>query len=148
MEAETKAEVLGAFSRITHTGDDAFGYTVKLWKQGDRIFGRFLVYTGAPADPPAGLLEDVKFDPRTKRLSFTTRLSTGLVYSQEHRGVPSRDRFKFDGVLTRRQLVGTLTHIDELFPDRKPTSRRIRLRWSASATEVMSATFPLFVLMF
>lgn len=136
--AKSQVRVLGAFSRITHARGDAFGYTVKLWKEGDRIFGKFLVYTGPPADPPTGILEDVEFNPRTKQLSFTTRLSTGLVYSQEYRGVPSRDRFKFKGVLTRRQLVGTLTHIDELFPDRPPTSKRIRLRWSAFATELMS----------
>ena len=135
--AKRKVEVLGAFSRITHTREDAFGYTVLLWKEGDRVFGQFLVYTGAPADPPTGILEDVKYDPRTRRLSFTTRVSTGLVYSQEYRGVPSRDRFKFEGVLTRRQLAGNLTHTDDLFPDRSPASKRIRLRWSTFATKIM-----------
>jgi hypothetical protein len=136
--AVSKVEVLGAFSRVTHTGDDAFGYTVQLWKEGDRIFGLFLVYTGAPADPPTGILEDVKFDPRTRQLSFSTRVTTGLVYSQKYRGVPSRDRFKFVGVLTRRQLTGTLSHIDDLFPEERSTSKRIRLRWSAFSTEIMT----------
>ena len=110
---------------------------MRLWKEGDQIFGLFLVYTGAPYDPPTGILEDVKFDPRTGRLSFFTRASTGLTYSQEHRGVPARDRFKFEGVLTRRQLRGNLSHTNELFPDKPATSKRIRLRWSAFQTDVM-----------
>ena len=135
----SKVEVLGAFSGVKHIGDDAFGYTVQLWKEGDRISGLFLVYTGAPYDPPTGVLEDVKYNPRTKRLSFTTRLSTGLVYSQEYRGVPSQDRFKFEGVLTRRRLIGTLTRTDDLFPERRPTNKRIRLRWSAFLTDIMPA---------
>ena len=135
--AQSKIEVLGAFSGVRHSHDDAFGYVVQLWKEGDRIFGLFLVYTGMPADPPTGILEDVKFDPRTKRLSFSTRVSTGLVYSQKYRGVPARDRYKFEGVLTRRQLSGNLTHADELFPEQQPTSKRIKLRWSAFMTEIM-----------
>lgn len=135
--AQGKIEVLGAFSGVKHAHGDAFGYAVRLWKEGDQIFGLFLVYTGAPYDPPTGILEDVKFDPRTGRLSFFTRASTGLTYSQEHRGVPARDRFKFEGVLTRRQLRGNLSHTNELFPDKPATSKRIRLRWSAFQTDVM-----------
>jgi hypothetical protein len=135
--AASKVKVLGAFSGVKHIGDDAFGYTVQLWQEGDRIFGLLLVYTGAFSDPPTGILEDVKFDPRTRRFSFTTRASTGLVYSQKYRGVPARDRFKFEGVLTRRQLTGILSHTDDLSPEERPTSKRIRLRWSAFMTEVM-----------
>ena len=135
--AQSKVKVLGAFSGVKHTHDDAFGYMVKLWKEGDQIFGLFLVYTGAPADPPTGILEDVKFDLRTRKLAFSTRVSTGLVSSQEHRRVPARDRFKFEGVLTRRQLSGNLSHTNELFPERPATSKRIRLRWSAFQTDVM-----------
>lgn len=134
---QSRVRVLGAFSGVKHTHDDAFGYVVKLWKEGDQIFGLFLVYTGAPYDPPTGILEDVKFDPRTGRLSFSARVSTGLTYSQEYRGVPARDRFKFAGVLTRRQLRGNLSHTNELFPERPATAKRIRLRWSAFQTDVM-----------
>ena len=137
VNAVSKVEVLGAFSNVRHTGDDAFGFMVKLWKEGNRVFGLFSVYTGAPADPPTGILEDVRFDSRTRRLSFTTRASTGLVYSQEYRGVPSRDRYKFEGVLTRRQLTGNLSHTNDLFPERRSESKRLRLRWSAFMTDVM-----------
>src|SRR5687767_13925361 len=70
------------------------------------------------------------------------RLSTGLVSSQEHHRVPARDRFKFEGELTRRQLVGNLSHTNDLFPARRATSKRIRLRWSAWLTDVMLPTPP------
>ena len=135
--AASKVKVLGTFSGVRRSGDDAFGYAVQLWKEGDRIFGLLLVYTGAPADPPTGILEDIKFDPRTRRLSFTTRVTTGLVYSQKYRGVPSRDRFSFAGVLGRRQLTGNLSHTDDLSPEERPTAKRIKLRWSAFMTEIM-----------
>lgn len=138
VKAPSKVEVLGSFSSINHDPpEDAFGYALKLWKDGDQIFGLLVVYTGPPADPPTGILEDVKFDSRTRHLSFSARLSTGLLYAREYRGVPSRDRFKFEGVLTRRQVTGTLSRSDDLLPDTRPTTKRIRLRWSSLLTEVM-----------
>jgi len=78
--AANEVKVLGSFARITHTEEDAFGYAVELWKEGDRIFGLLMVYVGPPADPPTGVLEDVKFDPRTRHLAFMARLTTGLLY--------------------------------------------------------------------
>ena len=137
VRAAGKVDVLGAFSHITHAEGDAFGYTVELWKEGDQIFGLLLAYVGPPADPPTGILEDVKFDPKTRRLSFTARMTTGLLYSREYAGVPSHDRFSFKGVLTRKRLVGVLRQSDDLSPSFQPTSKRITLRWSAFSTELM-----------
>src|SRR5262245_24670379 len=71
VSAENKVRVVGDFSRIALTREDAFGYALQLWQQGDQLFGLLNVYTGAPSDPPAGLLEDVRFDPRTRKLSFS-----------------------------------------------------------------------------
>jgi hypothetical protein len=137
IKAAGTVEVIGGFSSITHAEGDAFGYAIELWKDGDQIFGLLLVYVGPPADPPTGILEDVKFDPKTKRLSFTTRMTTGLLYSRDYAGVPSQDRFKFEGVLTRRHVIGVLRQSDDLAPEFRPTSKRIRLRRSALFTELM-----------
>ena len=136
--AENTVKVLGAFSSVRHTGDDAFGYALELWQEGNHVFGLLMVYTGAPSDPPTGLLEDVKFDPRTRQLSFSARLSTGLVSGRGYSRAPARDRFTFKGVLTRREVNGVLQRSNELFPNDRPTSARIRLRWSASSTELMT----------
>jgi hypothetical protein len=135
-KTKSRVEVLGNFSSITHTPEDAFGYALDLWKEGDQVFGLLLVYTGAPADPPTGILENVKFDPRTRQFSFSARLSTGWLYAPGSY-TPSRDRFTFTGVLGRRQVIGTLKLSDDLFPNIAPTSKRIRLRWSRFFTEPM-----------
>ncbi len=136
-KATNAVEVVGRFLNVKHAGDDAFGYSLRLWKQGDQIFGLLSVYTGAPADPPVGILEDVKFDPRTRSFSFSARLSTGLVYGRGYSGAPSRDRFTFSGVLGRREVSGVLKRSDELFPDDRPESKRIRLSYSEELTQVM-----------
>lgn len=130
-------KVLGDFSSIKHAGDDAFGYSLKLWKEGNQIFGLFSVYTGAPADPAAGILEDVKFDSHTRQLSFSARLSTGVVNGRGNSGVASRDRFTFRGVLRKKEVTGLLTRSDQLFSDDRPKSKRIRLRQSEFLTELM-----------
>lgn len=138
-QAANKIRVLGNFSNVKHVGaDDAFGYSLQLWKEGDRIFGLFAVYTGAPADPPVGILKDVQFDPHTRRLSFSARLSTGVMYTGPDSSVASRDRFSFRGVLTAREVTGILMQADELVPQNRPTSRRIRLRWSSFLTQVLT----------
>lgn len=133
----TRVEVLGNFSRLKHGNGHAYGYVLQLWQEGSQLFGLLSVYTGEPADPPIGILENVKFEPRTKQLSFTTRLSTGIVYARGYSGVPSRDRYTFKGVLTRNEVTGTLTTSDELFPGEPPTSERIRLRRSAASTQLL-----------
>jgi len=139
---EDLVRIVGAFANVRHTREDAFGYALQLWQQGDQLFGLLNVYTGAPSDPPAGLLEDVKFDPRTRRLSFSARLSTGLTYGGKYSGVPSRDRFTFNGVLTKTEVSGVMQQANELFPNERPTSKRIRLRRSASYTQMMTPAPP------
>ena len=131
-------QVLGNFSNVRRAGeDDALGYTLRLWKEGNKLFGLFAAYVGPPADPPVGILEDVKFDPRTGRLSFSARLSTGLVSGPGYDRVASRDRFVFKGVLIRREVRGTLKRSNDLFPDRRLESEKIRLRRSQFLTELM-----------
>jgi hypothetical protein len=133
-----RVEVLGNFSNVRRAGeDDALGYTLRLWKEGNKLFGLFAAYVGPPADPPVGILEDVKFDPRTRQLSFSARLSTGVVSGQGYDHVASRDRFVFKGVLTRREVRGTLQQSNDLFPNRRPDPEKISLRHSQFLTELM-----------
>jgi hypothetical protein len=131
-------EVVGHFLKVKHAGDDAFGYSLRLWKEGNQVFGLLGVYIGAPADPPIGILEDVKFDLRTRQFSFSARLSIGWVYAGGTWNNPTRDRYSFSGVLTRREVTGILKHSDEFRPTDPPTSERIRLRRSVDATQTMS----------
>ena len=135
-------KVLGDFKNIKFPGDDAFGYSLQLWKEGDQIFGLLAIFTGAPADPPTGLLEDVKFDSRTRQFSFSARLSTGWVHSGGNWNTRTRDRFSFRGVLTRNEVTGILKRTDDLRPTDQPTSKRIRLRRSKRSTQDMNPPPP------
>lgn len=125
---KSKVQVLGDFTRLRYPGDDAFGYSLQLWKQGDHIFGLLAVFVGSPADPPIALLEDVTFDSRSRRFSFSARLSTGFVHTAGDKWVPTQERFTFKGTLTRTTVTGTLQQFDVLRPDKAPVSRRIKLR--------------------
>ena len=132
---KSKVQVVGDFVRISLPGDDAFGYSLELWQEGDHIFGLLEVYVGPPADSPAGLLEDVSFDRRTGRFSFSARLSTGVASGPGNKMVPTRERFTFKGTLTRRQVTGALRQVDVLRPDLPAVVRRIKLRFSKRRTE-------------
>ena len=132
-----KIEVLGAFSNIKHIGDHVYGYTLELWQQGSNLFGLFVSQSGQTGDPPIGLLEDVRFSRKTKRLSFRARLTTGLISKGNLHLVPSRDIFYFSGVLARNKIMGTLKISNALFPDEPPAIKRITLSKSAAMTQVM-----------
>jgi hypothetical protein len=132
-------KVLGGFSNIKHVGDHVDGYALQLWQQGSQIFGLFVAHSGQTGDSPTGLVEDIKFNPRTKQLSFKARLSTGLISKGDYRGVPSRDVFHFKGTLRRNEVTGVLGISDALFPNEPAPTKRIVLRKSAAMTQVMMA---------
>ncbi|MGH8247884.1 MAG: hypothetical protein ACREUU_15800 [Gammaproteobacteria bacterium] len=50
-------------------------------------------------DTPTGMLEDVMFDPKTRRLAFRAKLSIGMAYLGPGKETPARDLFVFEGVL-------------------------------------------------
>jgi hypothetical protein len=119
--AQAQVRVVGSFTNMRFTDEHAYGYAVELWRHEKSLIGLFLASEGLQGDTPAGLLEKVTFDASTGALSFEARLTTGVVYSKEHGGVPSRDRFRFTGVLTRNQLRGRLERLDGLAD--KPVSQ-------------------------
>jgi hypothetical protein len=105
-EKEDSLTALGTFTNRKGDGEHAWGYEVDLWKQDDEIFG---LITGAndlmlDGDPPSGFLEDVKYDPKTGRISFRSKLSISG---------DSHDIYEFAGVLTAKQLTGVITVTEE-----------------------------------
>jgi hypothetical protein len=121
---------LGEFTHLTFPGDDAFGYTLRLWKDRGRVFGRLAVFVGPPADPPTATIDDVTYDPRTKRFSFSAQISTGFTRAADNTWIPTHEKFVFKGVLTRTQVSGTLQQFDLDKPGDPPISKRIKLRRS------------------
>lgn len=124
--------VIGYFSNMRFTEEHAYGYSVELWQRGDTPLGLFFASEGLQGDTPTGILEDVKFETKTGKLSFRTKLTMGVVYSKEHNGVPSRDVFEFSGVLSKNQLLGTLKRLDGLNPQGAPIIEKVALKRSQS----------------
>ncbi len=123
--------VVGEFSNMRFTAEHAYGYSVRLWRQGDTWFGLLDASEGLIGDTPRGFLDTVRFEGRTSRLSFTAKLITGVTLlgsSPPFRQVPVCERFEFRGVLGATALVGTLTR-DRLQPTKvHESTEAVRLR--------------------
>jgi hypothetical protein len=133
---------LGYYLNVKHAGGDAYGYSLQLWQQDEHIFGLFAAYVGPEADPPTGLLEEVKFNSRTKQLSFKAHLSKGPIYGRGYEGTPSKDIFQFRGELSGERVTGVLAMSNGLFPNDRPKLQTITLRRSAELTEQMHDSKP------
>jgi hypothetical protein len=119
--------VVGAYSNIVSSGEHAQGTMVQLWRDGDLYFGFFVRAAGLAGDSPIGLLEDLRFDPGRKTLSFKARLSVGLATVDGETWLPTRDIFQFDGSLFSDQITGEIVHADALSPDRPATHESVKL---------------------
>ena len=119
---------VGEFSNLRSTGEHAYGYAVQLWRDGDSTLGLLLVSEGLQGDTPTGLLENLRWNPRTGALSFTAKLSIGVAVLPGGRQEPSRDLFEFSGALKGAMLTGTILRSDPLLPSRPPSRERVQLR--------------------
>lgn len=128
---------IGAFSNRRYDAEHAHGYTVQLWRVQNRVFGFLLWSRGLKGDTPTGLLEDVRYDPRTGQLTFMARLTMGLFSNRQLSMVPSRDVLRFKGLLKRRHIIGTLEIANTLTPTEVPRREKIKLRLSEKESEVM-----------
>lgn len=97
---------VGEFSNMRYTEEHAYGYTVQLWREGANVLGLFLASEGLAGDTPTGMLDDLKYDPRSGHLSFKAKLTMGL----DARNQPSHDLFEFDGKMSARAVSGVLKH--------------------------------------
>src|SRR5579864_7225240 len=96
----------GEFSNMRYTEEHAYGYSVELWREGATVFGLFLASQGLAGDTPTGLLDDLKYDARSGKLSFKAKLTMGI----DERQQPTHDLFEFDGALSARAASGVLKH--------------------------------------
>jgi hypothetical protein len=97
---------IGCFADVVTDGEHEDGYAAQLWSTGDAIAGFVTVHRGLIGDAPVGLLDDVRQDPATGRISLTAKLSVGLHSCPIHDNVPSHDLLSFNGVLTGETLGG------------------------------------------
>jgi hypothetical protein len=86
---------VGSYEKVaSSTGEHCSGYTVDIWKEGNKPFGLFHYHAGLCGDPPCGVLDAVRYDTGTGKLDF--RVETGL------------SKFRFSGKLTPQSLSGSL----------------------------------------
>lgn len=128
---------LGVFTNMRFTREHQYGYSVELWQEKDRLFGFLLASAGLAGDTPTGLLEDAVFDPKTGRLTFRARLSTGSTFNKNNEQVPTRDVYRFNGTLRGQRLTGILEHADASAGSATATKTRVSLRRSKSESESM-----------
>ena len=128
---------IGAFSNMRYTSEHAYGYKVELWREQNHIFGFFLASQGLQGDTPTGLLEEIKFNPRTGQLAFRARLTTSLFSNRDFHMVPSRDIFQFSGVLKGDRMIGILEIANALTPAEAPRRQEVKLKRSQSESEVL-----------
>jgi hypothetical protein len=124
---DSPVKQFGSFQKVKTDGEHASGYSVDLWKENGKLIGLIAVHRGLIGDPPTGLIENVQFDPQTKKFSFTAKLTIGQFYDKTHEDVPSQDILKFDGTLTNKKLAGTVKMTNQLCPDKCPESMKISL---------------------
>lgn len=122
---------IGEFFNSRYAEDHTDGYTVQLWRQGETVFG-LLTVEALSGDGPMGSLYNVKFEERSGKLSFEAKLSTGTRLMADNSQQPSKDLFRFRGVIAKDTLTGNLTHSDLLDPASGETSVKIHLQRQAS----------------
>jgi hypothetical protein len=120
--------LLGTYSDMRFTQEHAYGSQVDLWRQGKELVGHFLHSEGLSGDTPTGLMEKVSYDPNSRRLSFEARLTLGKHYCRTHHGLPSRDKFIFDGTLNKGSIMGSLQREDGFHPESPGMRKEVRLR--------------------
>lgn len=137
--SNTRVQVVGEFLNVKRDrrSGDAHGYSLQLWKSGDQLFGLIAAYAGSDADPPTGLLKDVRFNSASRELSFKTDLSTSIVFDSSHRAIRSKDTLEFKGTLTRQLVQGKLRILSQ--PGNTSSIKRVRLNRSNRLSQDMTA---------
>jgi hypothetical protein len=75
-------------------GEHCHGYSLGLWRHGDRLLGLFDVHEGLCGDPPCAAIGAARLDPATGELAFTA--------------VVRDEPFAFDGRLSKAGVEGAL----------------------------------------
>jgi hypothetical protein len=131
---------------MRYTEEHAYGYILQLWREGTAVFGLFLASEGLAGDTPTGMLDDLKYDQRSGKLSFKAKLTMGI----DARNQPSHDLFEFDGTLGAAAASGVLKHgaaterinLRKLRPDAALRQPRTYDEWKRQTDEILRRRGP------
>jgi hypothetical protein len=137
---------VGEFSNMRYTEEHAYGYILQLWREGPAVFGLFLASEGLAGDTPTGLLDDLKYDPRSGKLSFKAKLTMGI----DARNQPSHDLFEFDGKMSAAAVSGILkrgaaterVNLRKMQPNNGLPQPRTFDEWKRQADEILRRRGP------
>lgn len=123
---ESAVKPIGDFTNVKFNGEHQWGYSIKLWQKGDKIYGLISGDDNSRlfGDPPTGILENVQFDVLTNKFLFTAKL-------------PKHKVFEFEGVLTKKNLKGTRIIIEEQCPNNCSEKKKIVLLNSKGSSSEM-----------
>jgi len=132
-------EHYGAWSNVeVSQGEDphAGGFELTLWRYQGKLIGYLLQYVGPVADPPLGEVENLTLDEKTGHVSFTAKMSIGMVRSRkENTWVPSKDLYIFEGIMSGDRIEGTLERRSGDEPDRGGVKEKIVLKGQKGKNE-------------
>lgn len=142
LKASSHVIGIGAFSNMRYTEEHAYGYIVELWRAEDCLFGLFFSSSGLVGDTPTGRIENISYDQNTRNISFDARLTMGVIPASATPSspwIPSKDAYKFSGILGKDSLDGTLSHEILNYPRKQiPSSEKLSLPLTADETIGMS----------
>lgn len=115
---------IGCFADVVADGDYEDGYSAQLWSMGGGIVGLAAVHRGPIGEAMLGVMDDVRHDPGTGRISFTAKLTVDVHSCAIHTNVPSHDVLSLDGVLTGGTLDGGVSMENQV--DSRPLSGDFR----------------------
>ena len=100
-------EHFGSWSNVEITKSEdphATGFELTLWRYQGKLLGYLSQYVGPIADPPIGEVENLILDEKSPRVSFTAKMSIGLVYSEEEKKYKNYQEWKqfYAGILKSR----------------------------------------------
>jgi hypothetical protein len=132
---ESPVKPVGYFTNGGSNGEHQWGFSVELWRQDDKIYG---LISGSDdstlvGNAPPAILEDVMFDPKTQKFSFTAKLPPTIFNGK---ALPT-DVYKFEGILTKMKLVGNQTIIEGFCPDTCIKKKKITLLRSKKGSAVL-----------
>jgi hypothetical protein len=88
-----------------------------------------------------GGLQDLKYDSKTGHLSFSAKLTTGVVSIKGSNGSePSRDLFAFDGNLKADKVTGVITYTLQNNPHFTSTHTNVVLGTSKTEADFMQGS--------
>jgi hypothetical protein len=93
-------------------GEDphAYGINIQLFKHHASWSGFISEFAGPGFDPPSGKLDDLQLDENSGEISFSAKLSVGLVQLPgSKKWTPSKNLYEFKGSINKDSILGSLT---------------------------------------